>query len=83
MTLADATGRLVSSNSYVGVPSAAQRYLRITEIMYNPSPLAGSLTDPQLFEYIELKNISTIDHTEPCREFGSPTASISTSPAAW
>jgi len=32
--------------------------LRITEIMYNPTALTGSPTDPQEYEYVELKNIS-------------------------
>jgi hypothetical protein len=66
LTLSDATGRLVSSNSYVGMPSLAQQFLRITEIMYHPAPLAGSLYDPQDFEYLALKNISinmTLDLT--------------------
>jgi hypothetical protein len=59
LTLTDDAGRLVSSNSFVGTPSPAQRYLRITEIMYNPSPLTTLTNDEQQFEYIELKNIST------------------------
>ena len=59
LTITDNHGRLVYSNSFVGSPSLAQQFLRVTEIMYNPSPLAGSATDPQEFEYIELKNIST------------------------
>ena len=42
-----------------GNPSLAQRYLRVTEIMYNPSPLTTITNDAQQFEYIELKNIST------------------------
>jgi hypothetical protein len=58
LSLTDNHGRLVSTNGYLGAPSAAQRYLRITEIMYNPAAPAGSAADPQLFEYIELKNIS-------------------------
>ena len=57
--LADSTGRMVSTNTTPSNPSAAQRYLRITEIMYNPAAQPGSATDPQAFEYIELKNIST------------------------
>lgn len=59
LTLTDHTGRLVSSNSFIGNPSSTQRYLRITEIMYNPSPLLAITNDAQQFEYIELKNIST------------------------
>jgi hypothetical protein len=59
VTLADDHSRLVSSNSFVGNPSPAQRYLRITEIMYNPSPAPAINSDEQQFEYVELKNIST------------------------
>ena len=58
LTITDTYGRQVSSNSYVGNPSLAQQNLRITEIMYNPSPLAGNTNDAQEFEYIEIKNIS-------------------------
>jgi len=59
LTLTNDAGQLVSSNGFAGNPSAAQRYLRITEIMYNPSPLPAITNDAQQFEYIELKNIST------------------------
>ncbi|MEY2408517.1 MAG: hypothetical protein QOF48_1187, partial [Verrucomicrobiota bacterium] len=52
------SGQLVVSNSYVGAPSPAQLYLRVTEIMYNPTALAGNTNDAQEFEYIELRNIS-------------------------
>ncbi|HWI58934.1 MAG TPA: lamin tail domain-containing protein [Bacillota bacterium] len=58
LTLSDTAGRLVSSNSFVGNPSLAQRYLRITEIMYNPAPAPAINPDEQQFEYVELKNIS-------------------------
>ncbi|HTD87473.1 MAG TPA: lamin tail domain-containing protein [Candidatus Binatia bacterium] len=52
-------GTLVYSNSYTGNPSASQQYLRITEIMYNPTPILDQpLTDAQEYEFIELKNIS-------------------------
>ena len=60
VTLTDDTGRLVASNSYAGNPSLAQRYLRITEIMYNPPPQPGSTNDAQEFEYLELKNIGPV-----------------------
>lgn len=59
LVLTDANGRSVSTNSFVGNPSLAQRYLRITELMYNPSPLTSITNDAQQFEYVELKNIST------------------------
>ena len=58
LALNDDTGFLITSNSFIGVPTPAQLYLRVTEIMYNPSPLAGNTNDPQAFEYLELKNIS-------------------------
>jgi hypothetical protein len=57
----DDFGRLVSRWSYPPAPSLAQQYLRITELMYNPPPLAGNTNDPQAFEYIELKNISSTE----------------------
>lgn len=51
-------GRLMATTNYAGNPSAAQRALRITEIMYHPSPFpAGSTNDPTPFEYLELRNI--------------------------
>lgn len=59
LTLTDDTGRLVSSNSFVGTPSLAQQFLRVTEIMYNPSPAPAITNDAQLFEYLELRNVST------------------------
>ncbi len=57
LQLLDDTGRLVSTKQFDGNPSAAQRYLRITEIMYNPALLAGNTNDAQAFEYLELRNI--------------------------
>ncbi len=59
LLLSDDAGRIVATNSYAGNPSAAQRYLRITEIMFNPPPLAGNTNDAQEFEYVELKNVSS------------------------
>jgi hypothetical protein len=59
VTLTNDHAQLVSSNSYAANPSPAQQYLRITEIMYNPSPAPAINSDAQQFEYIELKNIST------------------------
>ncbi|MCI0747378.1 MAG: lamin tail domain-containing protein, partial [Verrucomicrobia subdivision 3 bacterium] len=55
--LVDRRGRIVNTNRYVGNPSAAQAYLRITEIMYHPAfPPAGSPYTPEDFEYIEIRN---------------------------
>jgi hypothetical protein len=60
IVISDAGGRIVSSNAYVGAPSVAQQFLRITEIMYRPAPAgAGSPYGTEDFEYIELKNISS------------------------
>jgi hypothetical protein len=59
LALANATGEVVSSNSFAGSPSPAQQYLRITEVMYNPSPAPAISDDAQQFEFVELKNIST------------------------
>ncbi|MCI0746248.1 MAG: lamin tail domain-containing protein [Verrucomicrobia subdivision 3 bacterium] len=55
--LHDQYGRLVHTNRYSGSPSAAQTYLRITEIMYHPAPAASGPFGPEEFEYIEIKNI--------------------------
>ncbi len=56
--LHDHTDRFVASVSYPGNPSLAQQFLRITELMYHPTPFAGSSTDAQEFEYVELRNLS-------------------------
>ena len=58
LTIRDNLGRLVYSNSYPAAPSLAQQFLRVSEIMYNPSALAGNTNSPQEFEYIELVNTS-------------------------
>ena len=57
INLLDSNGRLVSFLTYPCEPSDQQRYLRITEVMYNPSE--GVVFDSQEYEYIELKNIGT------------------------
>jgi len=57
INLIDNNERLVDSFTYEGDTSDQQRYLRITEIMYNPAE--GGAFDSQEYEYIELKNIST------------------------
>ncbi len=56
LRLEDQTGRLVATTNYAGNPSPPQQYLRITELMYHPSPLAGNTNSAEEFEYIELKN---------------------------
>jgi len=57
INLLDSNGRLVNTVTYEGDPSDQQRYLRITEMMYNPAE--GDVFDSQEYEYIELKNIGT------------------------
>jgi len=64
--LYDVAGTLISSMTYTGAPSDQQRYLRITEFMYDPrDPPSGPYEDGH-FEYIELKNTSsnTLDLTD-------------------
>lgn len=58
LTVYNAAGAVMASNSFAGAPSDAQRYLRVTELMYNPAPNTAIHADEQQFEYIELKNIS-------------------------
>ena len=58
VNLLDGYGRLVSSLTYPGNPSEQQRYLRVTEIMYNPAE--GGLFDNDEYEFIELKNIGSV-----------------------
>ncbi len=60
LTLTDHRGRSVRSTNYVGAPSLAQRYLRVTEIMYHPTTLAGNVNSAEEFEYLELKNIGPV-----------------------
>jgi len=55
INLLDSNGSLVNDITYEGNPSDQQRYLRITEVMYNPAE--GGEFDSQEYEYIELKNI--------------------------
>ena len=60
ITIQDLSGRLVAITNYPGNPSLAQQYLRITELMYHPSPLNGNTNSPEEFEYVELKNIGAV-----------------------
>jgi hypothetical protein len=57
VNLLDRYDRLVSSLTYPGNPSEQQRYLRVTEIMYNPAE--GGKFDNDEYEFIELKNIGS------------------------
>lgn len=57
LSLIDSSGRIVATNSWTGLPSDPQRYLRITEIFYHPDRHSASpAADPQDFEFIELLN---------------------------
>jgi hypothetical protein len=58
--LADKTGRIVRTNTYIGSPSLPQQYLRITEIMYHPPNPPSGPYEAEDFEYIELKNIGPV-----------------------
>lgn len=61
LQLSDKGGRIMRQTNYVGNPSAAQQYLRITEIMYHPAPPPpGVATNAEEFEYIELKNTGPV-----------------------
>jgi hypothetical protein len=55
VNLLDPHSRLVDTLTYVGQPSDQQRYLRITEIMYNPAD--GGAFENDEYEFIELKNV--------------------------
>jgi len=57
VTLTDRSGRDVTTLEYPGNPSDQQKYLRVTEIMYNPAE--GSELDNDEYEFIELTNIGT------------------------
>ena len=51
-------GNVVNTFDYVGSPTLAQQFLRVSEIMYHPAPVNGDPNVPDEYEYIELKNIS-------------------------
>ncbi|MEN6308934.1 MAG: lamin tail domain-containing protein [Anaerohalosphaeraceae bacterium] len=59
LEIRDTTQRLAASRTYVGTPSDAQRYLRITELMYHPADSTNPLYGDEDYEYIELTNIGT------------------------
>ena len=57
LTLIDDRNRVVTTNAFIGAPSAAQSWLRITEVMYHPpQPPSGSPYTAEDFEYIEFRN---------------------------
>ncbi|MCX8156686.1 MAG: lamin tail domain-containing protein, partial [Verrucomicrobiae bacterium] len=59
LEVVDDTGRLVAVTNIPPNPSPAQQFLRVTEIMYRPSPWPGSNLDSDEYEYIELANVSS------------------------
>ncbi|MBE0534618.1 MAG: lamin tail domain-containing protein [Phycisphaerae bacterium] len=60
LELYDAADRLVTSFTYPGNPSDAQRYLRISEMMYHPRDAEpGSAYGTEEYEFIELINIGS------------------------
>ena len=66
IALIDDLGRTLHQVTTSAAPSAAQRFLRITELMYHPSGLTGNSRPSDAFEFVELKNISpdtTLDLT--------------------
>ncbi len=54
--LRDPADEIRAEWSYPGDPTPAQRWLRITELMFHPRPVAG-VDDPEALEFIELKNL--------------------------
>lgn len=65
ITIRDADGRIAAEATYSGAPSPAQRFLRISELHYHPAgPSAAEsvagFTDPNDFEFIEIKNIGPV-----------------------
>ena len=51
---------VVNTFSYSGAPTPAQQFLRITEIMFHPAANLASAVSSEEYEFIELRNISTI-----------------------
>ena len=61
LTLLNPRGKSAHQLTYPGNPSPAQRWLRITEIHFNPpaGPMGSSLPDE--LEFLELRNVSTTE----------------------
>ena len=62
ITIRDTDGSVAASTTYLGAPSDAQQFLRITELHYHPAdPTAAEFgagfTNDGEFEFVELKNI--------------------------
>jgi len=60
LELIDVQGRTVAAHTYPGSPSAAQRWLRVTELNVAPLPEPGSGSSAQDFEFIELTNTGPV-----------------------
>jgi hypothetical protein len=60
LSLHDPAGRLTGNIAWPGTPSPAQRFLRITELMYNPAPATAGTNAPDDFEFIELRNVGPV-----------------------
>jgi hypothetical protein len=60
LDLIDRQGVKVASVTTPSTPSAAQSFLRITELMYHPPILPGDTFDREEYEFIELKNIGGV-----------------------
>ena len=65
ITIRDPDGRIAAEATYTGAPSPAQRFLRITEVHYDPAaPSAAEsvagFADANDFEFIEIKNIGPV-----------------------
>ncbi len=58
LTLKDDTGRTVSTHTYVGAPSPAQRFLRISELQFHPGAPANAAFPDEDYEFIEFTNLS-------------------------
>jgi len=54
-------GTRVAAVSTPSLPSAAQSFLRVTELMYHPPATLSDTFASQEYEYVELKNIGDID----------------------
>jgi hypothetical protein len=58
LTVANPQGETLGTFRYDGAPSAAQQFLRLTELMFHPAALEGNPLSPDEFEYLEFTNLS-------------------------
>lgn len=61
LRLLNRTDTLIATQSFAAAPSLTQQYLRITELMYHPAAVTGNTNDSEEFEFIELRNSSTLE----------------------